>query len=110
MCNQAYKPKGVYTFLGVLKIKILVTYLIPQLRMKYGGKDQIIEVDREDITLKDLIDIVSKKHSELIRQIFTGSSPSSGYIILVNGRSIKELDMRLKDGDRVIFLQAAGGG
>ena len=90
-----------------------------QIKVKYlniyptiTGKQEELIVFSESPTLKELIDklctIYEKEFREAVLDRENKLKPHAW--ILVDGLSVKELDMKLKDGELVVFsLPVAGG-
>ncbi len=69
------------------------------------GKELILEIPgRETISLDELIDLLTKKYSELSRLL-----DKIEYILLVNGKRVDE-KYTLHNGDEVAILPPASGG
>ncbi|MCD6196570.1 MAG: MoaD family protein [Staphylothermus sp.] len=69
------------------------------------GKELILEIPgRETISLEDLIDLLTKKYSELSKLL-----NKIEYILLVNGKRVDKKYI-LHSGDEVAILPPASGG
>ncbi len=69
------------------------------------GKELVLEIPgRETISLDELIDLLTKKYSELSKLL-----DKIEYILLVNGKRVDEKYI-LRNGDEVAILPPASGG
>ncbi len=76
-----------------------------------GKKEEKVEFN-ESLTLKELVDRLSRSYKAEFRDtILDGENKLKPYAwILVNGEPAKNLEMKLKDGEVVVFsLPIAGG-
>lgn len=94
-------------------IKINISFL--SLLADIISEEEIVLSIKEDSTIKDVLNILSKKYGNLLREtIFTSSETLNNYIIIgLNGRDIRSLDnfkTLLHDGDKISFLPAIAGG
>lgn len=78
-----------------------------------GVLKEVVEVE-EGITVAQLVDLLDRRFGGRLKaEIMEGGSLKPMYSILVNGRSIEwigGMDVRLKEGDEVVFIPPAAGG
>ncbi len=95
----------------MIEIKISFFSLLAEI----FSEEEIILSIKEDATINDILDLLSKKLGKILREtIFSSSETLNPYIILgLNGRDIRSLDNLktvLHNGDEISFLPAIAGG
>lgn len=93
----------------MLKVKVGSFFTLKEI---LGGNNQDVDLREEDATIRGLLSTLARLHGErLKKELF---DPKTGevkfYRIVLNGRHCTDLDIRLKDGDRVDFYPALAGG
>ena len=76
-------------------------------------KERKIEVDADGKTVKELLDILFERYSDLEARLIKDGELTPFINIFVNGEDIRYLDgleTQLKDGDEVTFIPAISGG
>ncbi len=67
-----------------------------------------IRLDKEEPTLRDLIEEIGRNISQRFYRGFINGRLV--FAVFVNGKPVDELDHTLKDGDRVVFTTPEMGG
>ncbi len=69
-----------------------------------------VRVDGE-VTLREVLEELNKLNNQFTRTVINDNGVvKPGYIILVNGEPVENVDYRVKPGDRVDILPPAVGG
>ncbi len=81
-------------------------------RSVLGARTKVVLVQGQ--TVKDLLEILSERHSGLRQKIFDSEGRlGEGVDIILNGRNIgytKDLTVKLRDGDEIFFFPPLSGG
>lgn len=76
------------------------------LRDLYGASEDLLDIDKEKITVKELLEILSAKNPKMRNFI---ESRGESIIVLVNGL-YAPLESFVKNGDTIDILPPASGG
>ena len=84
-------------------------------RLEYGLSEIDIKVNKDKISLKELLSLIDEKaNKDISKKFFTDEKKiKSSAIILVNGKNIfhlNGLETTLKDGDVISLFPPGGGG
>ncbi len=84
-------------------------------RLEYGLSEIDIKVNKDKISLKELLSLIDEKaNKDISKKLFTDEKKiKSSAIILVNGKNIfhlNGLETTLKDGDVISLFPPGGGG
>lgn len=92
-------------------MKIRVRYL-GSLSLLLGRDDEIIELDLEEITLRDFLIQLVKRSEQISRAIDPRGRVRPGYLLFINeiDYQILGLDYLLRDGDEIIIMPISHGG
>ncbi|MFQ6063965.1 MAG: MoaD/ThiS family protein [Candidatus Bathyarchaeia archaeon] len=77
-----------------------------------AGQREILEKIGSDTTLEDILRTLAKRHGRDFNQIIdskTGQISSENWV-MVNGKSVRRIDIELKENDVVVITVPAGGG
>ena len=90
------------------QVKVLLHAMFKQT----AGKGEVVHELGQGSTLRTLIDELARRYDKDFKQIV---NPATGLIeadtlVMVNGQSMREPDVRLKDGDIVMITVPIGGG
>lgn len=92
-------------------MRIIIEYM---LRFKdITGKDLEEIIISNEVTIKELIELLSSKYGESFTEEFrnpSGDMISGKVLIIVNDRVVEDINMRLRDGDTVVLTYVASGG
>jgi molybdopterin converting factor small subunit len=91
-------------------LKIAVKYSIP-FREDAGVREETYEVDRESITIAEVLDLVVGRHSSMSKFVDKTSEEAQRHqlVIAVNSRVVRLCD-EIYDGDSVSVLLPVIGG
>lgn len=95
-------------------ISIKVKYFAYIRSLVRGEKEESISLSKGK-TLKDLLETLSERYGEkFAKAVFNNETNREGLsesiIILVNGKSVQNIDHELKDGDKVSIMPFLSGG
>ena len=95
-----------------MKVKVKFFTLF---RLEYGISELELTFDKEEITVKELLDTIDKKTNKDISKKLFGDNErlKTSAIILINGKNIfhlNGLDTNIGDGDTVSIFPPGGGG
>jgi len=86
------------------------------LKEVFGSGSLLIEIQKEEGTLADILTELSHKHGEAFQRK-TGRNLNQAlrdrFNLFLNGKRIKlpeDLNLQLKDKDEIVILQPVGGG
>ncbi len=95
-----------------MKVKVKFFTLF---RLEYGISELDLTFDKEEITVKELLDTIDKKTNKDISKKLFGDNEKvkTSAIILINGKNIfhlNGLNTEIVDGDNVSLFPPGGGG
>jgi MoaD family protein len=90
------------------RVKVLLAAMFREI----AGQREIPEEVGSDITLGDLLTTLAKRYGRDFNEIIDSENGqiSLEIWVMVNGKSIRRTDIKLKDKDVVIITIPAGGG
>ena len=74
-----------------------------------GKRKLVLSFEREQVSLADVIDCLSRKHGKKVTMSLLDSEGKLHYQFFVNGNS-QDPAKPLKNGDHVVFLDPISGG
>ena len=77
-----------------------------------SGKTQLTVNFQEEMSLKDLVTVISQE-MPLLEKTLNDDNARSNMLILINGREISVLnglETKLNDGDEIVFIPVVHGG
>ena len=92
-------------------MKVIVEYLL-RFREIVGKESEVLSLDKE-VTIGQLLRILQERYGEQFKEEFynpSGDQVGGNILILLNGKTVTNLNIRLKDGDRVTLTYVAFGG
>jgi MoaD family protein len=89
-------------------VKILLHAMFKEI----AGQREILQEINPDFTLRDMLNALAKKYG---KEFSTIIDPKTGRVsldtlVMVNGKSIRKPDVKLKDKDVVMITVPVGGG
>ncbi|MFQ6074161.1 MAG: MoaD/ThiS family protein [Candidatus Bathyarchaeia archaeon] len=90
------------------QVKILLHAMFKEI----AGRREILQEVNPDSTLRDTLDALAKSYGGEFKSII---DPKTGMVsldtlVLVNGKSVRKPDVKLKDNDVVMITVPVGGG
>jgi len=92
-------------------MRIRIRYL-GSLSLLVGKDEEVLDIESEKVTIKDLLIELVKRYEKLIRAIDPRGRIKPGYLLFINEIDylILGLDHMLKDGDEAIIMPISHGG
>ncbi len=89
-------------------VKILLHAMFKEI----AGQREILHEVNANSTLRDLLDVLAQKYRKEFTSIINSKTGqvSLDTLVLVNGKSIRDPDVQLQDGDVVMVTVPIGGG
>ena len=88
-----------------VKVKVL---FFARLREELGVKEVFVELNRDDPTLRDVLDEVSLRIPKA--SFLTRLLGEKRVYVMLNGEYVKSLDRRVRDGDELAIFPPTSGG
>ena len=76
------------------------------------GRKEIMQDIYPETTLGDILNVLANKYDKDFKETVDGNTGQVGVntLVMLNGRSIRDTNVKLKDKDLVIITIPAGGG
>jgi len=76
------------------------------------GKKEVIEEVNSNSKLRHILDRLAKKYGKDFKQIVDPKKGviSSEFLVSINGKNVRDPDVRLNNGDTLVITIAVGGG
>lgn len=89
-----------------MKLEISLPYSTSEI---VGKRKLVLSFEREQVSLADVIDCISRMHGEKVKTSLLDSEGKLQYHFFVNGNS-QDPAKPLKNGDHVVLLDPISGG